>query len=106
MSGQAHSARVIVGSRTLVNIRGVYIEDTFAEAFGMRAARVVVTGASLAWARAAATKLTGFATAAIGCRSARWWAVSATGAFPSWKANAWCRKASACKRRAWPEATS
>lgn len=51
-----------------MNIRGVYIEDTFAEAFGMRAARVVVTGASLAWARAAATKLTGFATSVIACK--------------------------------------
>jgi formylmethanofuran--tetrahydromethanopterin N-formyltransferase len=51
-----------------VNIRGVYIEDTFAEAFGMRAARVVVTGASHTWARAAATKLTGFATSVIACK--------------------------------------
>ena len=51
-----------------MNIRGVYIEDTFAEAFGMRAARVVVTGASRAWARSAATKLTGFATSVIACK--------------------------------------
>jgi len=51
-----------------MNIRGVYIDDTFAEAFGMRAARVVVTGASHAWARAAATKLTGFATSVIACK--------------------------------------
>jgi len=51
-----------------MNIRGVYIDDTFAEAFGMRAARVVVTGASHAWARAAVTKLTGFATSVIACK--------------------------------------
>jgi len=29
-----------------MNIRGVLIEDTFAEAFTMRAARLVITGAS------------------------------------------------------------
>jgi formylmethanofuran--tetrahydromethanopterin N-formyltransferase len=51
-----------------VQIRGVHIEDTFAEAFGMRAARVVVTGKTAAWAMAAATKLTGFATSVIACK--------------------------------------
>jgi formylmethanofuran--tetrahydromethanopterin N-formyltransferase len=51
-----------------VNIRGVFIEDTFAEAFTMRAARLVITGASPRWARAAALKLTGFATSVIGCK--------------------------------------
>jgi formylmethanofuran--tetrahydromethanopterin N-formyltransferase len=51
-----------------VEIRGVHIEDTFAEAFGMRAARVVVTGRTVKWAMAAATKLTGFATSVIACK--------------------------------------
>jgi formylmethanofuran--tetrahydromethanopterin N-formyltransferase len=51
-----------------VNIRGVLIEDTFAEAFTMRAARLVITGASPRWAMAAALKLTGFATSVIGCK--------------------------------------
>jgi formylmethanofuran--tetrahydromethanopterin N-formyltransferase len=51
-----------------VEIRGVHIEDTFAEAFGMRAARIVVTGRSVKWAMAAATKLTGFATSVIACK--------------------------------------
>lgn len=51
-----------------MDIRGVLIEDTFAEAFGMRAARVIITGQSLHWARAAATKLTGFATSVIACK--------------------------------------
>jgi formylmethanofuran--tetrahydromethanopterin N-formyltransferase len=37
-----------------MEIRGVLIEDTFAEAFTMRAARIVVTAANLRWARAAA----------------------------------------------------
>jgi formylmethanofuran--tetrahydromethanopterin N-formyltransferase len=51
-----------------VEIRGVHIEDTFAEAFGMRAARVIITGRTEKWALAAATKLTGFATSVIACK--------------------------------------
>jgi formylmethanofuran--tetrahydromethanopterin N-formyltransferase len=51
-----------------VHIRGVLIEDTFAEAFGMRAARVVITGSTLRWAREAAVKMTGFATSVIACK--------------------------------------
>jgi formylmethanofuran--tetrahydromethanopterin N-formyltransferase len=51
-----------------VNIRGVFIEDTFAEAFTMRVARLVITGRSSRWAREAALKLTGFATSVIGCK--------------------------------------
>jgi formylmethanofuran--tetrahydromethanopterin N-formyltransferase len=49
-------------------IRGVLIEDTFAEAFTMRVARIVITGRNLRWAREAALKLTGFATSVIGCK--------------------------------------
>jgi formylmethanofuran--tetrahydromethanopterin N-formyltransferase len=51
-----------------MEIHGVAIEDTFAEAFGMRAARIVITGRTMRWARAAATKLTGFATSVIACK--------------------------------------
>jgi formylmethanofuran--tetrahydromethanopterin N-formyltransferase len=51
-----------------VNIRGVFIEDTFAEAFGMVAARVVITATNLKWARIAALKMTGFATSVIVCK--------------------------------------
>jgi formylmethanofuran--tetrahydromethanopterin N-formyltransferase len=51
-----------------MRIRGVSIEDTFAEAFTMRAARIVVTGATAGWAREAALKLTGFATSVIACK--------------------------------------
>ena len=46
----------------------VFIEDTFAEAFPMRAARVVVTATNLRWAHAAARELTGFATSVIACK--------------------------------------
>jgi formylmethanofuran--tetrahydromethanopterin N-formyltransferase len=47
---------------------GVRIVDTFAEAFGMRAARVIITAQSPAWARTAAQAMTGFATSVIGCK--------------------------------------
>jgi formylmethanofuran--tetrahydromethanopterin N-formyltransferase len=49
-------------------IRGTLIEETFAEAFTMRVARLIITGASARWANAAALKLTGFATSVIGCK--------------------------------------
>ncbi len=48
--------------------RGVRIGDTFAEAFDMRAARVVITARSPAWALTAARAMTGFATSVIGCK--------------------------------------
>jgi formylmethanofuran--tetrahydromethanopterin N-formyltransferase len=51
-----------------VNNHGVFIADTFAEAFTMRAARVVVTAKNDKWAREAALKFTGFATSVLGCR--------------------------------------
>jgi formylmethanofuran--tetrahydromethanopterin N-formyltransferase len=51
-----------------MKIRGVLIEDTFAEAFTMRVARIVITGRSTRWVREAALKLTGFATSVIGCK--------------------------------------
>src|SRR5205814_2348424 len=51
-----------------VKIDGVPIEDTFAEAFTMRVARLLITGRNAKWAREAALKLTGFATSVIGCK--------------------------------------
>lgn len=51
-----------------MRVNGVFIEDTFAEAFTMRAARIVITGKTDRWAREAALKLTGFATSVIGCK--------------------------------------
>lgn len=50
------------------SIAGVAIEDTFAEAFPMRGARIVITGATIQWARQAAITMTGFATSVIGCK--------------------------------------
>ena len=51
----------------MMQIEGVAIEDTFAEAFGMRATRLVITAASRTWARHAAAAATGFATSVIAC---------------------------------------
>jgi formylmethanofuran--tetrahydromethanopterin N-formyltransferase len=51
-----------------MRVRGVAIEDTFAEAFTMRVARLIITAGSLRWAREAALKMTGFATSVIGCK--------------------------------------
>jgi formylmethanofuran--tetrahydromethanopterin N-formyltransferase len=50
-----------------LTIDGVTIEDTFAEAFGMRATRLIITAASRRWAQHAATTTTGFATSVIAC---------------------------------------
>jgi len=44
------------------------IADTFAEAFDMCAARVVITAQTAGWARTAAQSMTGFATSVIGCK--------------------------------------
>ena len=46
---------------------GVSIDDGFAEAFPMKATRVVITAHTLAWARTAAVSMTGFATSVIAC---------------------------------------
>ena len=51
-----------------MHVNGVFIDDTFAEAFPMRAARIVVTAVNDRWAREAALKLTGFATSVIACK--------------------------------------
>jgi formylmethanofuran--tetrahydromethanopterin N-formyltransferase len=48
-------------------VKGVRIDDTFAEAFTMRATAVLITADSIRWARQAAATMTGFATSVIGC---------------------------------------
>lgn len=50
-----------------MQINGIEIEDTFAEAFDMTATRIIITAAEPAWARRAAEAMTGFATSVIGC---------------------------------------
>jgi len=46
---------------------GVRIDDTFAEAFDMRATALLITAVNRRWARQAALTMTGFATSIIGC---------------------------------------
>jgi formylmethanofuran--tetrahydromethanopterin N-formyltransferase len=51
----------------LLTINDVPLDDTFAEAFPMNAARLVVTAATPEWARTAGTTATGYAASVIGC---------------------------------------
>jgi formylmethanofuran--tetrahydromethanopterin N-formyltransferase len=46
---------------------GVVIDETFAEAFPMKATRLLITAHNPTWARHAAVSATGFATSVIGC---------------------------------------
>jgi formylmethanofuran--tetrahydromethanopterin N-formyltransferase len=48
-------------------LNSVPVEDTFAEAFPMSAARVVVTAETIGWARTAGQTATGYAASVIGC---------------------------------------
>jgi formylmethanofuran--tetrahydromethanopterin N-formyltransferase len=50
-----------------LRVGSAFIEDTFAEAFGMCGARVTITAASEKWAMEAARAATGFGTSIIGC---------------------------------------
>ncbi len=50
-----------------MKINGVQIDDTFAEAFPMKATRIIITAMSLKWAYRAANALRGFATSVIAC---------------------------------------
>ena len=50
-----------------LTVNGIRVDDTFAEAFGMRATAVMITADSARWARQAALTMTGFATSVIGC---------------------------------------
>src|SRR5579871_3693628 len=46
---------------------GIAIDDTFAEAFDMRATAIIITAPTERWAVQAAETMTGFATSVIGC---------------------------------------
>jgi formylmethanofuran--tetrahydromethanopterin N-formyltransferase len=56
-----------LGPHALFAINDVPIDDTFAEAFGMTAVRLVVTAATPAWALTAGQMTTGYAASVIGC---------------------------------------
>jgi len=51
----------------MLAVHGVPVEDTFAEAFSMTAARVIVTAATAGWAETGARCATGYAASVIGC---------------------------------------
>lgn len=51
-----------------MKLKSTEIVDTFAEAFSMWGARVIVTAATRQWSQAAAQSMTGFATSVIGCK--------------------------------------
>lgn len=50
-----------------MNVNGVAIDDTFAEAFGMSGTGLIITADTMKWAMIAATTMTGFGTSVIGC---------------------------------------
>jgi formylmethanofuran--tetrahydromethanopterin N-formyltransferase len=50
-----------------MQLHGVEIEDTFAEAFPMVATRVIITACDLTWAHTAANLATGYACSVIAC---------------------------------------
>ena len=51
-----------------MRLHAAEVVDTFAEAFTMWGARIVITAETPAWAGQAARSLTGFATSVIGCK--------------------------------------
>jgi formylmethanofuran--tetrahydromethanopterin N-formyltransferase len=50
-----------------MELNGVAIDDTYAEAFPTWICRIIITAVTKEWAHKAATEATGFATSAIGC---------------------------------------
>jgi formylmethanofuran--tetrahydromethanopterin N-formyltransferase len=50
-----------------MDINGVEIEDNFAEAFGIKVSRILITAATKKLALVAATEATGYGTSVIGC---------------------------------------
>ena len=51
----------------MLRINDVPLDDTFAEAFGMTAVRLIVTAVTAEWATIAATEAAGYASSVIGC---------------------------------------
>jgi formylmethanofuran--tetrahydromethanopterin N-formyltransferase len=50
-----------------MELEGIEVEDTFAEAFPIKVARVLITAVNERWAMEAARETTGFGTSVIGC---------------------------------------
>jgi formylmethanofuran--tetrahydromethanopterin N-formyltransferase len=56
-----------LSSSVALQLHGVEVIDTFAEAFGIKAARLIITAINERWARIAAEKFCGYATSVIAC---------------------------------------
>lgn len=50
-----------------MKINGVFIDNTFAEAFPMKVTRIIITAMNLKWAYRAANEIRGFASSVIAC---------------------------------------
>lgn len=48
-------------------VNGIFVDDTFAEAFGMSGTGIIITADTMKWAKIAAVTATGFGTSVIGC---------------------------------------
>ncbi|MBW9103110.1 formylmethanofuran--tetrahydromethanopterin N-formyltransferase [Paraburkholderia phenoliruptrix] len=62
-----HAGSDTTSDTPTLQINGTTIDATFAEAFPMKATRLVITAHTPAWAMNGAHSLTGFATSVIGC---------------------------------------
>jgi formylmethanofuran--tetrahydromethanopterin N-formyltransferase len=60
---QNSSSQTIPGK----TINGIFVDDTFAEAFGMSGTGIIITADTMKWAKIAAVTATGFGTSVIGC---------------------------------------
>ena len=65
MSADTNTAADATAAARVIN--GVIVDDSFAEAFPMKATRIVITAHNLVWARHAGVAATGFATSVIAC---------------------------------------
>ncbi len=66
-SGLQNGVGAVPGSEPTFELNGVSVVDTFAEAFPITAARLIVTAEEPEWALTAATSFCGNATSVIGC---------------------------------------
>src|SRR5438874_3529748 len=64
---ERHPSSFILHPSSFMTINNVPLEDTFAEAFPMTAARLLVTAETPGWARIAGQTATGYAASVIGC---------------------------------------
>lgn len=69
MSDSEKSGNAMSGERKCSELKlaGVAIEAEFAEAFDMKATRIIITGHDRGWVGQAAISMTGFGTSVVGC---------------------------------------